>query len=281
MTNTPFRIDLHLHTSCSDGSLSPVQTVAEALRLGLAMIAITDHDTISGVRPAQEAARNTPLIVVSGIELNSDYKGSEVHVLGYGVDLDSPALDRARGTMTAGRHERNLAILERLRELEMPLDLEQVKEIAQGEVIARPHIARAMVNAGYVSSTQEAFDRYLAKNGPAFFERISLTPPEACRAVLESGGIPVLAHPAKVTYRELLPDLLAAGIVGMEAYHPDHTSFQRRQVLEVAQKHNLLITGGSDSHGSESNRDRGIGSIRIPDHVGHTFRKTLLARGIL
>jgi 3',5'-nucleoside bisphosphate phosphatase len=259
------RIDLHLHTTFSDGTLTPEATVREALRLGLGMIAICDHDTTEGVPPAQREAAGKPLRVVAGIELNTDYQGAEVHILGYGLEVGAQSLQQALERMRSGRSNRNEAILERLRALGMPLAEETLAEIAGGEIIARPHIAEAMVRAGYVESRQEAFNRFLAKGAKAFTERYSLTPLEACRVIVESRGIAVLAHPGKLDFRKIIEELLPAGLRGLEIYHPDNRDGQRRSLLALARREGLLVTGGTDSHGPGSGRQLELGSLSVPE----------------
>jgi 3',5'-nucleoside bisphosphate phosphatase len=269
------KIDLHLHTTCSDGTLTPEATVAAAQALGVLIIGIADHDTLLGIEPAQQAAVDTDVRVVPGIELNTDYNGAEIHILGYGFTSDAPAIRTALTAMQNGRKNRNQDILDRLRELGMPLHMEQIVQIAQGEVVARPHIAKAMLQAGYVETFQEAFDKYLAKGAAAFRERHSLTPQQACIAVRESGGLPVLAHPGKFAYEPLLAELMPCGLRGMEVYHPDHSAAQKRRLLHHAQSLGLVITGGSDSHGPTSGRPQPIGAGNIPAHIGPTFLAAL------
>jgi len=268
-------IDLHLHTTCSDGTLTPSQTVEEALRHGLCLIAITDHDTVAGVADALQAASGSGLRVVPAIEFNTDYQGQEVHILGYGIDARTGPLRQALRKMREGRQERNLAMLARLRALGMPLEMEQVAEIAQGEIIARPHIAWAMVQAGYVGSPQQAFDLFLGKGAPAFVERHSLTPQQACEVIRQSGGLAVLAHPARIDYEQLIRELLPFGLRGIEAYHPDHTARNRRELCGLARRVGLLVTGGSDFHGPNSPRPVEMGSVEVPPEVSEALLAAL------
>jgi predicted metal-dependent phosphoesterase TrpH len=268
-------IDLHLHTTCSDGTLTPAEIVREALGRGLTIIAIADHDTSAGVAPALSAASGTDLWVVPAIELNTDYREQEVHVLGYGIDPEAAALRAALQKMLAGRYNRNLLILERLKELGVPVAWEKVAALAAGEVIARPHLARALVQAGHVKSVQEAFDRFLGKGAPAFIERISLTPQEACRVILESGGLPVLAHPGRINYLELIAELSPCGLRGVEVYHPDISPNKRRKLSALAKKLGLLTTGGSDYHGPDRVHMAEIGSVAVPFEVGRDLAAAL------
>ncbi len=267
--------DLHLHTTCSDGTLTPLQTVTEARQRGLSLIAIADHDTIDGLAPAVQAAVGTGLRILSAIELNTDYKGEEVHILGYGLDPGAAALQEALKKMREGRAGRNLAILARLKDLGMTLEREQVEAMARGKIIARPHIAKAMVQAGHVGSAQEAFDRFLAKGAAAFIERECLTPQQACQAVTDSGGVAALAHPARIAYKQLVGELLPCGLRALEVYHPDQAARPRRELEAFARAQGLLITGGSDSHGPLSARPVAMGSVRIPAEVGERLLAAL------
>jgi len=273
--NAEIKTDFHLHTTFSDGTRTPEQTVSHALELGLSALAITDHDTIAGVSQALAAAKATSVRAIPGIEFSTDYEGQEVHILGFGMDIEAAALREALELMIRKRDERNVVILEKLGKLGLPLKLEQVLEIAQGRVIARPHIARAMLQAGYVRSMQEAFDRYLAKGAAAFIERFSLTPQQACQAITHSGGLSVFAHPGKVRYQGLINELIPAGLRGLEIFHPDHAPSQKRKLLAIAKELNLLVTGGSDSHGPASPRPAEMGSQRLPSEYVQALLEAL------
>jgi hypothetical protein len=260
-------LDLHLHTTASDGTWSPTELVAEALRLGMEVIAPCDHDTVQGVGPALQAAAGTALVVVPAVEINTDYGGREVHLLGYFVEHESAPLARALQALREGRRERNRAILHRLADLGRPVDEGRVEEIAQGESVGRPHIAAALVEAGYAASGQEAFERWLGRGKPAFVPRPQFTPQQAIDLIRRSGGLACLAHPGKGRAEGLLPQLVEAGLQGLEAFHTDHTPGLAARYVRLARELGLLVTGGTDSHGPASDRPVAMGSVAVPHWV--------------
>src|SRR5579885_1684383 len=193
-------VDLHLHTTASDGRLTPQELVKLAAERGLRVIAITDHDTTDGVGPAQAAAaRFADLRLIPGVEMSVDIAEAEVHLLGYWVDLDNREFQQLLAWSRDGRVNRARRILEKLAELGMSVEWERVRELAGDGAVGRPHIAQAMVERGYVADIREAFDRYLGRGRPAYVERERLTPEQGIRSVLAVGGLPVLAHPADIT----------------------------------------------------------------------------------
>lgn len=262
------RLDLHVHTTASDGSLSPSAAVRSAQANGVAILGIADHDTTGGLREAQEAAKGTGLVLVPGVELSVGQGARETHVLGYFVDPDEPELQVVLETLRGARDGRNEGIVQRLKELGAPISLDRVKQISGGGSVGRPHIAKALVEAGHVSSEGEAFGRYLARGKPGYVGRERLSPAEAAVAIRQSGGIPVLAHPAKLGARRVIEGLLDQGMGGIEVYHSDHTDADAEMLLALARERGLLITGGSDSHGPHSDRPIEIGSLDIPEWVG-------------
>jgi len=257
-------IDLHLHTTASDGTLSPEEMVAEALRLGMQVIAPADHDTVLGVEPALQAAQGRGLVVVPAVEINTDYRGREVHLLGYFVDHSSDDLAGALQALREGRRTRNRAILERLAQLGHPVEEARVEQIAGGESVGRPHIAAALVEAGHAASGQQAFERWLGRGKPAFVPRPRFTPRQAVALIRSAGGIAVLAHPAKGGAEDLIPRLVDAGLQGLEAFHTDHTPGATERYLRLARERGLLVTGGTDSHGPSADRPVAMGSVTVP-----------------
>ena len=255
-------IDLHVHTSASDGRYSPSEIVREALRTGLSAIAVTDHDTLGGIAEALDAARGSPLEVVPGVEISTDAPSSEVHILGYFVDQDDPTLNRWLHDFQDSRLDRARRILARLSRMGLPLNLGRVEEMANGGSVGRPHIAGAMVERGYVSSIQEAFARYIGPNRPAYVPRRKVTPVEAIQLVLGARGVPVLAHPRLV--QQLVPGLAAQGLKGIEAYYAGYRSEDTDDLLELAQKHGLIATGGSDFHGEDVKPESRLGAVTVP-----------------
>ncbi len=262
-------IDLHLHTTASDGRLTPQDLVKLAAELGLRVIAITDHDTTDGVRPAQAAAaRFANLRLIPGVEMSVDIAEAEVHLLGYWVDLDNREFQQLLAWSRDGRVNRAHRILEKLAELGLPVEWERVRELAGDGAVGRPHIAQAMVEKGYVADIREAFDLYLGRGRPAYVERERLTPEQGIRSILAVGGLPVLAHPADIAgLEELLPGWVAAGLVGMEVYYAGYTPDIVGRLQGLADQHGLIATGGTDYHGFGTPDEALPGSVDVPREV--------------
>lgn len=259
------RVDLHVHTTASDGQLSPTAVVHQALEQGLVAIAITDHDTTEGIEEALEAARGTVLEVIPGVEISTDIPQTEVHILGYYVAHRDAVLRSKLALFRDSRLNRAQRMVSKLARMGMPLEWERVQQIAAGGAIGRPHIARALLEKGYVSSIGEAFDLYIGRNGPAYVERFKLSPAEAVQVILSARGLPVLAHPLQVSY--LVPDLVKQGLLGLEAYYTGYTTEETRFLLDLAAKYGLLVTGGSDFHGEEGWPENKLGGVMMPQTV--------------
>jgi predicted metal-dependent phosphoesterase TrpH len=246
------KIDLHVHTCVSDGRLTPRQIVELAYQQGVGLLSIADHDSVDGVAPAKEAARRYPgLRVIPGVELSSHSPGNEVHILGYFVRCDSPTLQAELKSLRDSREERAKAMVQKLQAMGFDISLERVQQIAGEGSIGRPHIAQALMEKGLVSDFREVFDKYIGQGGPAYVDRHKLTPEQAIGLVLESGGIPVLAHPTTANVYQLLPGMLAAGLMGLEVYYKDYLPDTRQELANMARKHRLIATGGTDYHGIE------------------------------
>ncbi|MGE5484495.1 MAG: PHP domain-containing protein [Ignavibacteriales bacterium] len=256
------RADLHIHTTASDGTITPGGVVEYATRMGLAAIAITDHDTSAGVAEAMAVAERQGIDVIPGLEINTDVGDREMHILGY---LAWPLTPRLAGILELMRSAREVRIDEMVRRLEkcgIAISAARVREIAGGGVVGRPHVARAMVEAGKVRSIEEAFHLYLDIGRPCYVERYKISPQEAVGEIALAGGVPVLAHPGSARRDDLIPDLIAAGLRGIEAYHPDHDAGTAERYLGLCKKEGLIPTGGSDSHG-EDDRGPTIGRITV------------------
>jgi 3',5'-nucleoside bisphosphate phosphatase len=245
------RADLHLHTSASDGELTPVALVRAALAGRLGVIAITDHDTVAGVPDAVAAAAGTPLRVVPGIEMSSLHEGRELHILGYGVNVDAPPMLVHQSSAAGRREERAREMVRRLQALGLRVEFEDVLRAAGADVrsIGRPHVARALVANAQVRTFGEAFDRFLADGGTAFVRSDLPAAADAIAAILEAGGIPVWAHPDRVVLDAFLPALVAAGLGGVECFRPGTPVDDLRRLRAAARGHDLLQSGGSDWHG--------------------------------
>jgi predicted metal-dependent phosphoesterase TrpH len=261
-------IDLHCHSTASDGRLAPADVVKMAVDSGLSALALTDHDTVDGIAEASATASQAGLDFLPGIEISCEYPyPGTLHLLGYGVKADRPVLRDLTKTLLAGRDNRNPKIIARLRELNVAITMEEVEQEAGGNVLGRPHIAAILLRKGYVSSVKEAFNKYLAPGGLAYFDKERLTPKQAIGMVLESGGIPVLAHPIQLRtendaqLERMIKDLLDVGLAGIEVIHSDHDQALVGKYTQLADRYELLKTGGSDFHG-EAVKDIDLGLAR-------------------
>lgn len=262
-------VDLHLHTTYSDGTLSPEELVAAAADAGVTLIAITDHDEIDGIISARRAAVSCGVTVISGVEINTDMGREDVHILGYGFPADSDIMHAGLESLRRSRLERALKIVERLAAIGRPISVDRMLEIAGHGSIGRPHIARAIVEAGHAPDAGEAFDRFIGRRGPAYIARAPYLPQAAIHLIHAAGGITSLAHPAKLGDPLRIIRLLKdAGLDALEAYHSDHTPAATERMLAYARRFNLGVTGGSDSHGPHNPRIVRIGSAPVPDTVG-------------
>jgi predicted metal-dependent phosphoesterase TrpH len=273
-------VDLHAHTTASDGALAPRDLVRLAVRHGVRVLAITDHDSTDGVAEAlAEAALHPPLTIVPGLEINCDVSAgprggtTEIHVLGYFVRYEEPWFQDFLREQRAERIARVHRIAERLAELGMPIDPAEVFALVREGSAGRPHIAQVMVRCGYVKSVREAFDRYLHSNGPANAPRRRLTPVDAVRVIRRAGGIPVLAHPGLAGRDDMIPELIDAGLGGIEAYYAEHSPAGVAGYVQMCREHGLVATGGSDFHGPHTGRTNPPGIPAVPMSVWHALQE--------
>jgi 3',5'-nucleoside bisphosphate phosphatase len=261
------KYDLHLHTTESDGRLTPTELVKLARSRGLKVIAVTDHDSIGGIDEALREANNERRItVVPGVEINTDLASGELHVLGYFLDYNNPELKASLGKIRESRVGRAEKMVEKLHGLGLQVEWQRIQDLARGESICRPHIAQAMLEKGYVASEREAFDKYIGRNGPAYVEREKIKPVDAVRIIIKAGGLPVLAHPADIQELDsMLTELIAAGLVGMEVYYGQYDKPTVARLLQVANSYKLITTGGTDYHHFQDGLEVPMGSVDIPD----------------
>ena len=259
-------IDLHIHTSASDGRFSPAEIVSRSAAAGLAVIAITDHDTVDGIAPALQAARTFPsLRVIPGVEISTDIPAGQAHILGYFVDYTDHELQIALEKMRNSRWERARKMVARLEDLGCRIEWERVREIAGAASVGRPHIAQALMEKDYVESIKDAFTRYISQDGPAYVERDKMTPVQAAELILQAKGLPVLAHPLTVPDPEaMVIELKAAGLTGIEVYYKDYTRDDINRLLRLSDRYGLVNTGGTDYHGLEPETDIDIGGVDVP-----------------
>jgi len=248
-------VDLHVHTTASDGTMSPAEVVRYAKEKGLRAIAITDHDTIEGLPEGIEEGKKQGLEVIPGVELSVDFPKGTMHVLGYYIDPTCTGLLDELMVLQQARAERNLRMIEKLRGLGIEIEISELKETPEHGQIGRPHFAHTMVKKGYVQNIQDAFDRYLGKGGPAYVEKFRFSPEEAMRFINKAGGVAVLAHPFTLNrpqqkdLEDVIAKLKAQGLDGIETYYPEHSEGQTKIYRHLAKKYGLLLTGGSDFHG--------------------------------
>ncbi len=242
-------IDLHVHTTCSDGLDTPEELVETAISNGYKIISITDHDTIEGVVRGYEAAKGKPLELIPGIELSSMDCDDDIHMLGYYIDCTDQEFVKQIAFFKEKRHERAEEIVRCLNHLGLDIGIETVLKIAHGAPIGRPHIAEALLSEELIDYYNEAFVRYIGTSGPAYVPKYRITPRETIELILKSGGIPVIAHPAFLNRDDLIVELVDYGLMGIESIHPLHTFEKQRYYEKLAQKYSLIVTGGSDWHG--------------------------------
>jgi predicted metal-dependent phosphoesterase TrpH len=260
-------VDLHSHTTASDGALTPRELVRLAARQRVRVLAVTDHDSTDGLPDALAEAASLGVEIVPGLEINCDVPGAEIHVLGYYVDWRAGWFQDFLREQRAERTARVHRIVERLTELGMPLTAAEVFAICKEGSPGRPHIAQAMVERGYVKSLREAFDRWLHAGGPANVPRRRLTPVEAVAVIRRAGGVPVLAHPGLAGRDEMIPELVDAGLAGIETYYPEHSAGQIQAYRDLCRRLGLVATGGSDYHGPHTGRATTVGTPHIPLEV--------------
>ena len=266
-------VDLHIHSTISDGMHTPAEIVQLALERGMHTIAITDHDAVDGVGLALEAASGTHLEVVPGVEISASARGIEVHILGYYVDHGSGDLATALARMRDSRLGRAKRMVSKLHTLGIVLSWERLLEIAGDGAVGRPHIALALVEAGHVSCVQNAFDRFLRRGGPAFQSRSKLSPARAMRIICDAGGIPVLAHPW--TRTGLLGELVRGGLVGLEAFYSSYTPDMSAHLCRLARQHRLICTGGTDFHGEEIMPGNDLGGVHVPKECADRLKELM------
>ena len=267
--------DLHLHTTFSDGRLTPTQLVELCADRGIRYAAVTDHDSTEGIGEALEAARRfRDLEIIVGVELSTDVQDSEIHLLGYFIDHEDDELQGTLSTFRDGREGRARKMVERLDEMGLPVPWERVEELSGGGAIGRPHIAQAMVEAGYIEYPKDAFDKYLGRNGPAYVERARLTPAEAVRMVVSNGAVPVMAHPTfsvprmddegVAELRRILVELRGEGLAGMEVYYGVYEPDVVALLKSMADELGLIACGGSDYHASGNPGEARPGDVGPP-----------------
>lgn len=263
-------IDLHMHTTFSDGSITPEELIAMVVSQGVKAISITDHDNTRSWIPAQEAAKDVDLEVIPGIEINTYWKDQEVHVLGYFIDPDNESLQEVCARHNQARQDMIAHMVENLKKTgKLSITTEDITSLSvDGGSIGRPHVAKAIVNKGGASSISEAFRKFLVPTAATYYRRETVTPHEAVEAIYESGGIAVIAHPGDMPIiEELATDLINYGLRGLEAYHRSHSPGEIQFHCSLAERLGLIVTGGTDFHGVPENYPNSLSRLHVPDYV--------------
>lgn len=260
------RFDLHVHSTASDGALTPAQLVQRACELELSALAITDHDSVGGITTALCHAEDTSLHLIPGVELSTVHQSRDVHILGYFVDPDDARFKARLAELRDARRDRAAAMVDALEDAGYSVTLDEVLLLAEGGSVGRSHVARALVNRGHVDTIGEAFERFIGRDKPFYVAKPVAGPVEVVESILQAGGVAVLAHPGVTKIDDAIPDLVAAGLQGLEAFHAEHTTAMRDRYRALAEKLGLIVTGGSDFHGLSS-PGSALGSVKIPDSV--------------
>lgn len=255
--------DLHLHTSFSDGTYSPEELAAEGKRFNLGVLSLTDHDTMEGCPRMAVACEKLGIEFVPGSELTAEQDDYELHLLGYYLDINCQKLTKSLAEFQTARQERIREMVARIKQLGVPIDAEDVFRIANCQSPGRPHVGRALVEKGVCKTLDEAFERFLKKGRAGWVPKFRISAPDAIKLIHEAGGVAVMAHPGLNRSDDMIPELVAAGMDGIECFHTKHSTSVSQHYLMMAEQMNLLITGGSDCHGMNKGKPL-IGSIRLP-----------------
>ncbi len=259
--------DLHLHTNFSDGTYTPEELAAFGRQHGLAAMSLTDHDTIGGCARMATACQAVGIEFISGSELTAELNGNELHLLGYFIDIHNPKLLAEMSRFQTVRQNRIREMVARLNQLNIPLHDDAVFALANCLSPGRPHVARALIQAGFCKSLDEAFNRFLKKNKPAWVPKFKVSALDAIALIHQAGGVAVMAHPGLNRTDDIIPDLVAAGLDGLECFHSKHSTVTAEHYLMLADQHRLLVTGGSDCHGMNKGKPL-IGTVKLPyEHV--------------
>ncbi|HVO75422.1 MAG TPA: PHP domain-containing protein [Ignavibacteriaceae bacterium] len=268
-------VDLHIHTSNSDGFYSPKEIVEKAKGAGLDIISITDHDNLSGIPEAAELGAEAGIEVIPGLEISSDIRDKEVHILGYFIDLNSEELERYLSFFREERIKRAVRIVGKLNSLGLPLSFEEVLIHAKHSAIGRPHIAQKMLEKGLVSNYYEAFNKYIGNGCPAYEKKVHISPQSAFKIISDAGGLSFIAHPGNMP-EDILKELIDSGVDGIEVLHPSHNAQQEKFYRGIVNEYFLLESGGSDFHGGKRDDEKNFGKYTIPSSIVDAMRKRLL-----
>jgi predicted metal-dependent phosphoesterase TrpH len=266
--------DLHMHTIYSDGKHTPEELLHLIKQAGIKAFSITDHDTVDGIRPMLDILDDS-IDFIPGIEISCHYNKREIHLLGYGININSDYLLQHLDDFKKSREDRAKKILTKLQNLDVDLELEQIQERTPNNTIARPHIAAELVTQGYANDLKDAFSRYLYDNGPAYEAKVEFPIEAAIKLVKKSGGISVIAHPGRMVTEQDVRDFFKLGMDGIEVLHPNHSLFMQKKYHNLAKMYNAVETGGSDFHGLKDYELSNLGKFGIPIAVFNKIRNSL------
>jgi predicted metal-dependent phosphoesterase TrpH len=258
------KADLHVHSTASDGTLSPTELVALALRRGVDVLAIADHDSVSGLAEALSASADTSLLLIPAVELSAAQDGYDVHILAYHIDPDSSVVIDELRVLRQDRHQRAERIVDALRADGIDVTMDDVLALADGGAVGRSHIARALVQRGHAESIPSAFEHFIGRGRDYYRAKRARTPAAVVGWIRSVGAVPVIAHPGVTAADDLIPSMVASGLAGIEAYHADHTPEQRDRYAGMARDLGLLTTGGTDFHGPQAHNPE-LGSVNVPE----------------
>lgn len=271
------RADLHIHTHFSDGTFQPQEVVEKAKDVGLAAIAITDHDSVDGIPLAQEAGRKLTVEIIPAVELTAEEKDIEIHILGYFIDYENVIFGEFLKKLKDERIERALKMISKLQNLGVDINIEDILKTAGPGAIGRLHFANCLKEKGYIKNIYDAFNKYIGEGKPAYVKRKRLLPQEAIKVIERLGGVSVIAHPHSIKNERILEDLIKMGIEGLEVYHSDHSKRTSEYFLKLARNYGLIVTGGSDCHGLRKEKEL-MGTISVPYDVVEELRRKSLAK---
>jgi predicted metal-dependent phosphoesterase TrpH len=269
------KVDLHMHTSYSDGQHTPEELISKVKDAGIDLISITDHDTVAGIEESIEIGKQNGIEVIPGLEISSDIKDREVHILGYFFDPNNYELGEYLKFFRAERVKRAGRITDKLKELGFEIELEDIMEVAKNSAVGRPHIAKAMVKKGLVSNYFEAFSKYIGNGGPAYERKVHVSPRSAFKIISDAGGLSFIAHPGNLP-DVIMVELIEAGLDGIEVIHPSHLPHQIKHYRGIVNEYFLLESGGSDFHGGDRNDYSNLGKYTIGISKVEAMRKQLL-----
>lgn len=273
------RIDLHMHTSYSDGFYSPIELVQKANERNLDIISITDHDSVNGISQAAEIGKDLGITVIPGLEISTDIEDKEVHLLGYFIDINYPELTKYLSFFREERYYRAVRIVKKLNNIGIDISIDDVMKVAKNSAVGRPHIALALHNLGVVKEYYEAFEKYLRDNGPAYERKIHVSPQSALKLISDAGGLSFIAHPGHLK-DSILMNLINAGIDGIEVTHPSHNDYQRKFYRGIVNQYCLLESGGSDFHGGKKGDDNNLGAYLLQPQRLEDMNQFLANRNI-